>query len=75
MTRVRKQPIIALYFEFVTVLKFYNLEARGPSYTQVCRFVLGTVLSKCIVKKFEPNDRTGQDYSIKYFECIFTSSP
>ena len=26
-TRVRKQPIIALYFEFRTVLKFYNL---GP---------------------------------------------
>ena len=28
LTRVRKQPIIALYFEFETVLKFYNLEAR-----------------------------------------------
>ena len=27
-TRVRKQPIIALYFESETVLKFYNLEAR-----------------------------------------------
>ena len=27
-TRVRKQPIIALYFEFGIVLKFYNLEAR-----------------------------------------------
>ena len=26
-TRVRKQPIIALYFEFETVLKFYNLGA------------------------------------------------
>ena len=26
-TCVRKQPIIALYFEFETVLKFYNLEA------------------------------------------------
>ena len=26
-TRVRKQPIIALYFEFENVLKFYNLEA------------------------------------------------
>ena len=24
-TRVSKQPIIALYFEFETVLKFYNL--------------------------------------------------
>ena len=27
-TRVRKQLIIALYFESETVLKFYNLEAR-----------------------------------------------
>ena len=27
-TRVRKHPIIVLYFEFETVLKFYNLEAR-----------------------------------------------
>ena len=27
-SRVRKQPIFALYFEFETVLKFYNLEAR-----------------------------------------------
>ena len=26
-TRVRKQPIIVLYFESETVLKFYNLEA------------------------------------------------
>ena len=27
-TRVRKQPIVVLYFEFETVLKFYNLETR-----------------------------------------------
>ena len=27
-TRVRKQPIILLYFVFETVLKFYNLKAR-----------------------------------------------
>ena len=27
-TRVRKQPIIVLYFESETVFKFYNLEAR-----------------------------------------------
>ena len=26
-TRVRKQPIIALYFESELILKFYNLEA------------------------------------------------
>ena len=29
-TRVRKQPIIALYFEFETIVKFYNLGARYP---------------------------------------------
>ena len=28
-TRVRKQPITELYFEFETVLMFYNLEARN----------------------------------------------
>ena len=31
-TRVRKQPIIALYFESETVLQFYNLEAWSPRY-------------------------------------------
>ena len=30
-TRVRKQPIIVLYFEFETVLMFYNLEARAST--------------------------------------------
>ena len=29
-THVRKQQIIALYFEFENVLKFYNLEAQSP---------------------------------------------
>ena len=28
-TRVRKQPIIVLYFDFANELKFYNLEARN----------------------------------------------
>ena len=28
-TRVRKQPIIMLYFESENELKFYNLEARS----------------------------------------------
>ena len=32
MTRVRKQPIIALYFEFGTVLKFCYLEAWHRGY-------------------------------------------
>ena len=30
-TCVRKQPIIALYFELETGLKFYNIEARSGS--------------------------------------------
>ena len=29
---VRKQPIIALYFEYETVFKFYNPEARDKKY-------------------------------------------
>ena len=31
-TRVRKQPIIALYFESENELKFYILEARARGY-------------------------------------------
>ena len=30
-TRVREQPIIALYFESENELQFYNLEARPPT--------------------------------------------
>ena len=33
-TRVRKQPIIALYFESETVLKFYNLKAWFKQFPQ-----------------------------------------
>ena len=29
-TRVREQPIIALYFEFENELKFYNLFVQAP---------------------------------------------
>ena len=29
---VSKQPIIALYLEFETVLKFFNIEAKLPGY-------------------------------------------
>ena len=35
-TRVRKQPIIALYFESETVLKFYNLEAISAVGLRYC---------------------------------------
>ena len=37
-TRVRKQPIIALYFESETVLQFYNLEAEKVNTVVVPRF-------------------------------------
>ena len=37
-TRVSKQPIIVLYFEFETTLKFYNLKARISG--GVCDLVL-----------------------------------
>ena len=33
-TRVRKQPIIALYFEFEYELQFYNLEASYHCYSE-----------------------------------------
>ena len=36
-TRVRKQPIIALYFESENELKFYNLEARARIYKLLVR--------------------------------------
>ena len=37
-TRVRKQPIIALYFEFENELKFYNLGAEAESAWNQCSF-------------------------------------
>ena len=44
-TRVSKQPIIVLYFESVTVLKFYNLEA----WTFCCNLpILGNKCAKYI---------------------------
>ena len=43
-TRVRKQPIIALYFEPELVLKFYNLEARYYIVaTAICNNLAGYV--------------------------------
>ena len=40
-TRVRKQPIIALYFESETVLKLYNLEASNSA-----MFIIAFLLKK-----------------------------
>ena len=38
-TRVRKQPIIALYFESEVELKFYNLEVWSYSFDEFFRLV------------------------------------
>ena len=49
-TRVRKQPIIALYFGSETVLKFYNLEARdelGHHVFCLGGFYIIEVLGRC----------------------------
>ena len=37
--RIRKQPILALYFESENELKFYNLEPRPSNVTMACAFV------------------------------------
>ena len=37
-TCVRKQPIIVLYFEHETVLKFYNLEARASDKSVIKKY-------------------------------------
>ena len=50
--RVRKQPIIALYFESENVLRFYNLEscpihAQAPTmklFSNMCIFLVGNYL-------------------------------
>ena len=46
-TRVRKQPIIVLYFEFENELKFYNLEASARSFffRRSARLAFGLVQS------------------------------
>ena len=42
-TRVRKQPIVGLYFESENELKFYNLETKstGMGVTSICDAYLG----------------------------------
>ena len=66
LTRVRKQPIIALYFESETVLKFYDLEAREkagyavqkslpvfPNMQYVRQFI-ASFLSNATISKYQP---------------------
>ena len=60
-TCVRKQPIIALYFEFETVLKFYNLGGMNILRIQCVPNLFG------IVKYFEKSEF---EFSLIYFICI-----
>ena len=53
-TRVRKQPIIALYFESENELKLYNLEAWAHSFCFHDKFSLECI---CI----SPANTTGLD--------------
>ena len=83
-TRVRKQPIIALYFESENELKFYNLE------TSVCvswchsiklYIILGNMAIErsdlCKIQKFKPalylqnNDVSGLNDQLPYISCKF----
>ena len=66
-TRFRKQPIIALYFEFENELKFYNLEAD-------C-FTIIVFLLSCGSLRFEPLPRGDMDWpvtnSLSYEPSLF----
>ena len=60
-TCVRKQPIIALYFEFETVLKFYNLGGMNILRIECVPNLFG------IIKYFEKSEL---EFSLIYFICI-----
>ena len=56
-TSVRKQPIIALYFEFETVLRFYNLKAWFCD-----SFVFFLVMQPCRRERERENEREKDVY-------------
>ena len=60
-TRVHKQPIIARYFEFETVLKFYNLGGMNILRIQYVPNLFG------IIKYFEKSEF---EFALFYFICI-----
>ena len=71
-TRVRKQPIIALYFESETVLKFYNLESS----------TIKAVWIQCLAQEHNtvPQWRTEPDtpqFQIEHYltEPLYPSAP
>ena len=47
-TRVRKQPIIALYFESELVLNFYNLEARYLAVHKLQKYEQGVLVNRWV---------------------------
>ena len=49
-TRVRKQPIIALYFESENEIKFYNLEAWFAFYLSIRKNII-QLLTYVVVDK------------------------
>ena len=53
-TRVRKQPIIALYFESETVLRFFNLEAWLDVYRSMGILI---IQNSCSIRAYSNNDR------------------
>ena len=63
-TRVRKQPIIALYFEFENELKFYNLEARS-------NFSLSSYPRPYLV--YASNGGSGESAHVRRPSCAFAS--
>ena len=68
-TRVRKQPIIALYFESETVVKFYNLGARSSDKTCFMRTQTCTHLLTKPDKSFFENIED-QDKVTSYIWCL-----
>ena len=68
-TRVRKQPILALYFESVAVFKFYNLEANTGSGGFMFFVVLcpgGSEDSTSSVSGFKASQKTGPPLKVLY---------
>ena len=62
-TRIHKQPIIALYFEFETVLKFYNLGGLNIRLHKLHRHVSASSQSLRFI------------LSLRLYSCFITSGP
>ena len=60
-TRIRKQPIIALYFESETVLKCYNIEARAVPGHSICIVSLTHLRLASLLWDISKQSRTRSD--------------